>query len=92
MSRNDLPMSISPIQPTIPLQINIPQNKVHHNSTKQQDSQGRRSIPIIKSALRPRLDILGPQLVYNDGVNHGNHGDAGEEEGGDYGGGGGAEV
>ena len=66
--------------------IRDPQHKVHHHRQQQHDGQERRAEPVVEAGLAPDPYALGPPVVRHEGVYHGRHGDAREEEGGDEGG------
>lgn len=59
------------------------QNEIHHHSSQQRDGENRRPKAIVKPALSPASDTLCSPVECNDGVDHGCHGDDGEEGGGD---------
>lgn len=65
------------------LSIPHPQNKIHHNSRQQGNSQNCRSEAIVESALASAPDTLCSPVECRHGVDHGRHGNDGEEGGGD---------
>lgn len=66
--------------------IGNPQNKVHDDGQQENNGQNRRAEPVIETGLSSHPDRLGSPVVGNQGVDHGQHGDTGEEKGRDEGG------
>lgn len=58
-------------------------NEVHHNSSKQRDSQDGRPESIINPALASFPNALGPPMECNKGIYHSGHGNDSEEAGRD---------
>lgn len=62
-----------------PLTRRNPQHKIAHNSGQQGNSQEGRTQAIIKPALAAHADAPGAPVERDEGVDHGGHGDEGEQ-------------
>lgn len=71
---------------TLAIRVNDPQNKVDHDCEQKHNGQHGRTEAVIETSLAPLPYALGTPMVGRQGVNHGEHGHAGEEEGRDEGG------
>jgi len=63
-----------------------PEHEIDHDSAQQDDSQEGGTKPVIEARLPAHSYRLGSPVVRYEGVDHGGHGDACEEEGRDEGG------
>ncbi len=61
------------------------EDKVDNDSQQKDNGQDRGAEAVIKASLAPHAYRLGTPVVGDEGVDHGEHGDAGEEKGGDEG-------
>ncbi len=59
------------------------ENEVHHNSSKQRDSQDGRPEPVVNPTLTSFPNALGPPMECDKGIYHGGHCDDCEEAGRD---------
>lgn len=65
--------------------VDNPQHKVDDHGQQQNDGQDRGSKAIIEARLAPHPYALGPPMIREQGVYHGQHGNTREEEGRDEG-------
>ena len=65
--------------------INNPQHKVDNNGQEEYDGQESRAEAVIETSLASHSNGFGPPMVCGEGIYHGEHGDSGEEKGGDEG-------
>ena len=63
-----------------------PEDKVDDDGEEQDDGEEGGTEAVIEAGLTAHPYRLGPPVVRYEGVDHGGHGDAGEEEGRDEGG------
>ena len=59
------------------------QDEVDHDSGQQGNGQNSRAEAVVEAALTTTPDTLGTPVECNDRINHGGHGDDGEQGGGD---------
>src|ERR1041384_2718476 len=60
-----------------------PQDEVDDDSQQQNDGQEGRAEAVVKPGLAADADRFGTPVICYEGVNHGQHGNAGKEEGAD---------
>lgn len=65
--------------------IHNPQDKVDNDGQQKNNRQESWAKPVIESSLPPHSYRLGSPVVCDEGVDHCQHGHAGEEKGGDEG-------
>lgn len=65
--------------------IHNPQDKVDNDGQQEDNGQESWTESVVKSGLPPHSYRLGSPVVCDQGVDHGQHGHAGEEKGGDEG-------
>lgn len=61
------------------------EDKVDNDGQQEDDGEDRRAESVVKASLATHANRLGAPVVGDEGVDHGEHGHAGEEEGGDEG-------
>lgn len=72
-----------PHSTSIGLSIANPQNEVNNNGRQEGQGQNSRSKAVIDSALSTAADTLCAPVEGDECIDHGRHGDDGEEGGGD---------
>jgi hypothetical protein len=75
--------ALPPHSKSIGLSITNPQNKVNNNGRQKSQGQNSRSKAVIDPALSTTPDTLSAPVEGDECIDHGRHGDDGEEGGGD---------
>lgn len=61
------------------------EDKVDDNGQEEDDGEDGRAEAVVKAGLAPHANALRSPVVRDEGVDHGQHGDSREQEGGDEG-------